>query len=218
MTAQRTEKCKSRDCLVERSLAYFAMAFPSSLVQDEPAPYRFSVREWHRLGDEGFFEEDQRVELLDGEIIVMSPIGSRHASAACNLIDFFGERNQRRYLIAVGNPIEADNYSEPVPDFTLLPRSQKTAKRHPFSKEAFLVLEVSDSSLSHDRGRKLRKYAKTGVPEYWIVNLQQDVIEIFRSPQGEEYLERSVAKGDDVIAPLAFPDTAVAAGEIIPLR
>jgi Uma2 family endonuclease len=194
------------------------MVQQTSSIQEEPAPYRFTVKEWHRLGEEGFFDDDQRVELLDGEIIVMSPIGNRHASAAYNLTDFFGERNQRRYLVGVGNPIEADNFSEPLPDFMLLPRSQKTARRHPLTHEAFLIVEISDSSLTHDHGRKLRKYARTGVPEYWIVNLQQDVIEIYRSPQGEEYLDRTVAKGDDMVAPQTFPDTAVAVSEIIPPR
>ncbi|HEY3899702.1 MAG TPA: Uma2 family endonuclease [Chthoniobacter sp.] len=194
------------------------MVESTSRLQEEPAPYRFTVKEWHRLGEAGVLDEEARLELLDGEIITMSPIGSRHASAVYNLTDFFGEKNLRRYLIGVGNPIEADRYSEPLPDFMLLPRSQKTAKRHPLTKEAFLVVEVSDSSLAHDRGRKLRKYAKSGVQEYWIVNLQEDVIEVYHSPRGEKYLETSVAKDGDLVAPQAFPDTAVAVSEIIPAR
>jgi Uma2 family endonuclease len=158
------------------------------------------------------------VELLDGEIISMSPEGNRHASTVANLNDFFGERNQRRYLIGVSHPVEADNLSEPVPDFTLLPRSQKNAKRHPFTRDTLLLVEVSDTSLSYDRDRKLRKYARTGVQEYWIVNLKQDVIEVYRTPQGEEYLDQTVAKAGDTVAPLAFPDTAMAVSEIIPPR
>jgi len=194
------------------------MAQTSPAIQEEPIPYRFTVKEWHRLGEAGFFDEEKRLELLDGEIIVMSSIGNRHAAAVYNLTDFFGEKNLRRYLIGVGNPMEADNFSEPLPDFMLLSRSQKVARRHPFTHDAFLIVEVADSSLAHDRNRKLRKYAKSGVAEYWIVNLQEDVIEIYRSPHGEEYLDLSVARDGDIIAAQAFPDTAVPVSEIIPAR
>ena len=188
------------------------------MLREEPAPYRFTVKDWHRLGDAGVFDEEKRLELLDGEIIAMSPIGNRHAVATCNLIEFFADNNRRRYVVSPGNPIEADQFSEPVPDLMLLPRAQKTARRHPLTNEAFLVVEISDSTLSYDRGRKLRKYAKSGVQEYWIVNLQDDVIEVYRSPEGEKYLETSVAKDCHLIAPQAFPDTAVAVNEIIPAR
>jgi Uma2 family endonuclease len=184
----------------------------------EPEPYRFTVEEWHRLGEAGFYTDRGGVELLDGEVILMSPIGNRHGTVLYNLIDIFGERNRRRYLVGAGNPVEADNRSEPLPDFVLVPRSQKTAKRNPFSREAFLIVEIADSSLRFDQGRKLRKYARTAVPEYWIVNLQEDVIEIYRSPQGEEYLAKSIARMGDTLAPQAFPDTAVAVSEIIPPR
>jgi Uma2 family endonuclease len=187
-------------------------------MQEEPSPYRFTVKEYHRLGEVGFFEESERVELLNGEIIIMSPIGSRHAIAAYNLNDVFGEQNRRRYLIGMGNPVEADEYSEPLPDLMLVPRAQKSARRHPFAREAFLIVEIADSSLLHDRGRKLRKYAQTGVQEFWIVNLQDDVIEIYRTPQGEGYREESVAKVGDTVAPLAFPDVMIEVSEIIPPR
>ncbi len=186
--------------------------------KSEPVPYRFTVKEWHRLGEAGLFDEQDRVELLDGEIIIMSPIGSRHAAVVVNLIDYFGEKNRRRYLIAAGNPIEADNYSEPLPDFVLMPRTQKGARRHPLGRDTHLVIEVADTSLAHDRGRKLRKYAKSGVAEYWIVNLKHDTIEIYRSPAGEDYREQSVAKAGEKIAPVAFPDVALAVEDIIPER
>jgi Uma2 family endonuclease len=194
------------------------MVESTSRLQEEPAPYRFTVKEWHRLGEVGVLDEEARLELLDGEIIALSPIGNRHAIATGILNEFFVENSRRRYFVSPGNPVEADQFSEPVPDLMLVPRSQKTAKRHPLTQEAFLVIEISDSSLAHDRGRKLRKYAKSGVSEYWIVNLRKDVIEVYRSPQGETYLETSVAKDGDLVAPQAFPDTAVAVSEIIPAR
>jgi Uma2 family endonuclease len=199
-------------------LAISGMLQKQTAIQEEPAPYRFTVKEWHRLGEAGFYTDQGGVELLDGEIIAMSPVGSRYILAILNLTDFFGERNQRRYLVSVNNPVEVDDFSEPLPDFALLPRSQKSAKRLPFSRDAYLIIEVSETSLAHDRGRKLRKYARSGVPEYWIVNLQQDLIEIYRLPKGDEYLEKKIAKVGEMVAPQAFPDMAVAVSEIIPPR
>jgi Uma2 family endonuclease len=186
--------------------------------QDEPVPYRFSVTEWHRLGEVGLFEESDRVELLDGEIILMSPIGNRHALALAFLIDILGDVNKRRYLLWPGNPVEADDYSEPLPDLAVLPRTHKGARRHPFTSDTHLIVEIADSSLRHDQGRKLRKYAQSGVVEYWIVNLRDDVIEVYREPRGEEYAAKLMVKGGQSIAPLAFPDVVVPVDEIIPPR
>lgn len=186
--------------------------------QDEPVPYRFTVKDWHRLGESGLFEPRDRVELLDGEIIIMSPIGSRHAWCVTYLTELFVEQNRRRYFLWPGNPVEADNYSEPLPDLTLVPRTQKNAKRHPRTREALLIVEVADTSLSQDRKRKLHKYAAAGVREYWIVNLKQDVVEIYRSPKGQDYLQQSIAKAGDNVAPQAFPDLKLAVDDIIPAR
>ena len=189
------------------------------LVSDgEPVPYRFTVKEWHRLGKAGLFDEHDRVELLDGEIIIMSPIGSRHAAVLYNLIDVFGEQNRRRYLVGAGNPVEADSQSEPLPDLMLLPRTHRNAKHHPLTRDTHLIVEIADTSLAHDRGRKLRKYASTGLGEYWIVNLKEDSIEIYRNPKDEAFRDQSTARIGDRIFPEAFPDVVIEVGEIIPPR
>ncbi len=184
----------------------------------EPGPYRFTVEEWHRLGEAGFFTDDHRVELLDGEIILMSPIGNRHALAFAFLNDLLADFKEDRFLIWPGNPVEADNRSEPLPDLTLLSRLHRTSQRHPFSHDAFLIVEISDSSLTYDRTRKLRKYATTGVREYWIVNLKDDVIEVHREPIGDHYSRVTTYAPGDTISPLAFPDVSVQVAEIIPAR
>ena len=184
----------------------------------EPEPYRFSVEEWHRLGEIGMFDEGGRVELLDGEIIIMSPIGDRHAWALTNLNELFSEENHRRYYVWVNNPVEADKRSEPLPDLALIPRSLKAARRHPFTQQVHLIVEISDSSLRYDRGRKLHKYASTGAPEYWIVNLQDDVIEVHREPGGDSFSQISTHGLGETISPLAFPDVTIPVAEIIPAR
>jgi Uma2 family endonuclease len=184
----------------------------------EPVPYRFSVEDWHRLGEAGIFDKGDRVELLDGEIIIMSPIGDRHAWACTLLGELFVEQGRRRYVTWQNLPVEADPHSEPQPDLALLPRHLREARRLPLSQETHLVVEVADSSLRHDRLRKLRKYAVSGVPEYWIVNLVDDQIEVFRQPKGDDYAEKLVFTSGQKVGPLAFSDVVIEVAEVIPAR
>lgn len=186
--------------------------------KSEPEPYRFTVEEWHRLGEAGFYTDDPRVELLDGEIIHMSPTGNRHALAFAFLNDRLADFKKGRFLIWPGNPVEADNRSEPLPDLTLVSRSHGTTGRHPLSRDVFLIVEISDTTLSYDRGRKLRKYAATGVREYWIVNLKDDTIEVHRKPAGDQFEKRTIHKAGESVSPLAFPDVTIAVADIIPAR
>jgi Uma2 family endonuclease len=188
------------------------------VAKSEPEPFRFNVEDWHRLGEAGIFHEDDRVELLDGEIIIMSPIGNRHTWALTNLNELFSEQNRRRYFVWTGNPVEADRRSEPLPDIALIPRSLKGSRQHPLTNQVHLIVEISDSSLTYDRGRKLHKYASSGTPEYWIVNLQDDVIEVHRQPVSDTFAQITTHSGGDTITPLAFPDVSIPVAEIIPLR
>ena len=185
--------------------------------QIEPCPYRFSVEEFHKLWEVGIFQREDRVELLDGEIIVMSPIGIRHVQAVNWINECLVEQARRRYLVSPGNPVWLHEYSEPQPDMMLVPRVRKL-ERHPRPEDVFLLVEVSDTSLAYDRERKLAAYAKAGVREYWIVNLQQDVVEVFRQPaDGKYHVEITFTVGQ-TLNPLAFEDVAVLAADIIPPR
>lgn len=182
-----------------------------------PALYRFTVEEWHKLGEVGFFNAGDRVELMDGEIILMSPIGIRHAGALNALIKLFNKQDRDRYEVSPGNPFEADRYSEPQPDVMLVPVGWEKKKRHPYGPEIFLLVEISDTSLPYDRGRKLQKYARARVPEYWVVNLEDDCIEVFRAPRGRAYREHVVVQKGSV-CPAAFPDVLVPLAKVIPPR
>src|SRR2546430_17706836 len=124
----------------------------------EVATYRFSVEEFNKLGEAGIFDEDDRVELLDGEIIVMSPIGRQHAGIVMRLNWALQRRLGDRALLNPQNPAVLDEFSEPLPDFTLLkPRPDFYTSAHPGPEDIFLLIEVSDTTLAYDRGRKLRK-------------------------------------------------------------
>lgn len=183
----------------------------------QPRPYRFSVEEYNKLGEIGFFQPEDRVELLDGEILIMSPIGLRHIWALTWINEWFGDHRRGRYVVSPGNPVFLHDYSEPQPDLMLVPRPGKKLRKSR-AKEVFLLVEVSDSSLAFDRGRKCKAYAEAGVREYWIVNLEEDVIEVLRQPEAGKYtVALRFALGESV-SPLAFEDIVVPVEQIIPPR
>ena len=185
--------------------------------QSQPCPYRFSVEEFHKLGEVGIFRPRDRVELLDGEIIVMSPIGLRHVQAVSWMIECLVEQHRRRYMVSPGNPVWLNEHSEPQPDMMLVPRVRKL-ERHPRPEDVFLLVEISDSSLSYDRERKLAAYARAGVREYWILNLQQDIFEVFRQPADGKYQVALTFAAGQTLSPLAFEDVKVLVADIIPPR
>lgn len=178
--------------------------------------YKWTVEEYHRLGEAGIFGEDDRVELLNGEIIIMHAIGKRHAQAVTNLNMEFAEQARRRFMVSPQNPVELDEMSEPQPDIVLVPWRKKAGATHPQPDAVFLVVEVADSSLHYDRRDKMRAYARAGIREFWILNLEDNVIEVFRSPHGESYAETSRIGAGQKLSPLAFPDVVLALDDILP--
>jgi Uma2 family endonuclease len=179
-------------------------------------PYRFTVDQYHRMGEAGIFSPDCRVELIDGEIFEMTPIGPWHAGVVNRLTRAFVTGVGDRAVVHVQNPVGLDRHSEPLPDLMLLrPRPDFYGTAHPTPADAFLVVEVADTSLDRDRGRKLPLYARAGVPEVWIVNRQADAVEVFRDPSGGDYRERRQFERGQTLAPLAFPDLALRVDDIL---
>ena len=178
--------------------------------------YRWTVEEYEKLNDAGIFTESDRVELLNGEIIVMAPIGYRHATAVNLLNKFFVRRAHDRYEVAPGNPFILDERSEPQPDIFLVDPAVDTQGHHAGPEQVFLAIEVSDSTLRYDREDKRPAYARGGVREYWIVNLADNVFEVYRDPVGETYRDAQTLGADATIAPLAFPDVELRVGDFLP--
>lgn len=160
----------------------------------------FTVEEYHRMAAAGILGEDDRVELLEGEIVQMEPIGSRHAGCVNRLTRIFSERARGRAVVTVQNPITLGPRSEPQPDFVLARlRPDEYTDAHPGPGDILLIVEVAETSARYDREMKLPIYARYGVPEAWLVNLNDDRIEVFREPGREGY--RSVhhlARGEDL--------------------
>jgi Uma2 family endonuclease len=178
--------------------------------------YHWTVEEYEGLGRAGFFSENDRVELLNGEIVVMSPIGYRHATAVNRLTEFLIRKSLSRYVVSPQNPFNLDERSQPQPDIALQDPACDREPRHPFPEEIFLVIEVSDSTVRYDREDKRPAYARQGIREYWIVNLEDNVFEIFRNPAGDIYRDTQTLRPSDTIAPVAFPDLKLRVGDFLP--
>jgi len=155
---------------------------------------------------------DERIELLDGVLVPMSPIGPRHSSAIDMLNLILVRALGDRARIRVQNPFAASDISEPEPDLLVAPLADYV-EDHP--TEAYLVIEVAESSLAHDRGRKLRIYAERGVPEYWIVDVVARRIEVYREPAEGNFRSTRVFERGEAIDLLRFPDVTVRVTDVM---
>lgn len=166
----------------------------------------WTVEEYEGMIEGGILRDDERVELIRGEIVKMTPIGVRHAACVARLEELFHERLGRRVVVSVQNPIRLLNDSEPQPDIAILKRRSDFYVEHrPGAADILLAVEVADSTLASDRAIKLPLYAKAGIPETWIVNLEEDVIEVYSQPEDGEYrVSRVARKGDSVPLPGGF--------------
>ena len=182
-------------------------------VQLETSRRRFTAEEFERMVEAGILGPEERVELIDGEILEMSPIGPGHGSCVANatkkLILGIGDRA----VVWIGGSTHMTLHSMPQPDLALLrPRSYRTA--NPRAHDVVLIVEVADSSLHFDRTRKLRLYAEARVQEYWVVSVAGEWIEVYRSPEGSGYREVRRAERRETVAPLAFPDVVIPVADI----
>jgi Uma2 family endonuclease len=163
----------------------------------------FSTAEYHRLIEIGLLTEDERVELLDGEIIEMAPIGPRHAACVDRLNAHFHRKVSRHAIVRVQSPVGLDQHSEPEPDLLLLkPRDDFYAQSHPTPADVLIAIEVADTTAQKDREVKLPAYARAGIPEAWLIDLYNDRIETHHAPhQGVYEQVRIVQRGQRFASP-----------------
>jgi Uma2 family endonuclease len=176
----------------------------------------FTVHDYYRMAEAGILSADDRVELIEGEIIQMPPIGSLHASVVDRLLALtYAELQPRQVHVRVQNPVRLDDRSEPVPDLALLrPRTDRYRSAHPTPRDVLLLIEVSDTSLAYDRDIKVPLYASAGVPEVWVANVSAQLVEIHHDPGEGEYRSRTEARAGDVISPLLIPELRLPVAEI----
>ena len=161
----------------------------------------FNVDEYQRMLEAGILSEDDHVELIDGEIIKMSPIGSRHVACVNRLNATLNRKIGEQVIISIQNPVRLDNYSEPEPDIALLkPREDFYAQSLPTPADVLLIIEVADASVNLDRRVKLPLYARAGIPEVWLVNLPEDRVESHSEPVNGAYQSIRMARRGEAVS------------------
>ncbi len=183
-------------------------------------PRRWTREEYYRLGEAGFFGED-RVELLDGEIWTLPPQKTPHFSAIEAAADLLGEAFGDGHTVRRQGPMTLDDGTEPEPDVLVAPGSRLDYEdHHPTPPEVRLLVEISDATLAKDRGKKAADYARAGITDYWIVNLVNRQLEVYRDPgllpEGHGYKFRQVFLPGDTAAPLFAPSSLVAVTDLLP--
>jgi Uma2 family endonuclease len=165
----------------------------------EIARYSFTAEEFERMGEAGIFRQDARLELIEGEIVEMSPNGSPHAACVDALALLFTEAARRRFIVRVQNPLRLDDFSEPQPDLALVRwRDDYYRNAHPPPADVLLVVEVADTTVVKDRSVKVPLYARAGIAEAWLVNIPEERMEIYSDPSGDSYRRAEVfARGSE---------------------
>lgn len=175
----------------------------------------FTRKEYHRMGEVGILKPTERVELIRGEIVTMSPPGRRHVAFVNNLNELLVIRLAGRAIVSVQNPVALAADTEPQPDLALFRRRSVPYKEaEATGEDVFLLIEVADSSLRYDRSTKLRLYAEDGVPEYWVIDVDAEAVEVYRAPEGGVYRDVSRVDGAGFVSPAAFPDVVLTLAEI----
>ncbi len=159
-----------------------------------------NVAEWQKMGEAGIFSLDSHLELINGEILEMAPIGSNHAGRVNRLNQVLTLLTSNQAVISVQNPLQLSDLSEPEPDLLLL-RTQADfySSRHPKADDVLLLIEVADRSLTYDQNQKLRLYALHNIPEYWLLNINDACLEVYRQPCNGVYAEKTTLRTGDEI-------------------
>ena len=175
-----------------------------------PARHKLDVHAYHRMAEAGIFRETDRIELIEGDLMDMAPIGQGHAALVCSLSEALFIACSGRAIVWIQNPIRLDLHNEPQPDLAVLKRrSDFYAIGHrPGPADTLLVIEVADSSVRFDRTVK-PLYARAGIVEYWIVDLKQRRLDAHRVPRGDDYAEVTTHSSGDTLALAAAPEIVV---------
>jgi len=176
--------------------------------------HQFTVADYEQMVNIGIFAEDDRVELLGGEIVTMSPIGDRHVGSVNALTDLLAEVARREAVISVQNPIRLSDNSQPQPDIALVRRGA-FAHAVPIAADVLLVIEIANSSLDYDRTLKLPRYAAAGIPEAWLIDLGAGTIERHTEPRDGYYRFAALAMRGDTLASTVLPALAIPADIVL---
>ena len=176
----------------------------------------FNVDEYLAMETAGILHEDDRIELMDGRIIVMAPIGEYHTGGMNWLTMLLAPPLAGRAMVQVGGPIYLNDRSAPQPDFAIVRLRPITEVGRDYPPEVYFVIEVAHSSLRYDSGPKLARYAAAGIPEVWIANLRTREVTIYTNPVGNQYAHARTYRPGETVSPQAFPDVILAVNDFMP--
>jgi Uma2 family endonuclease len=177
--------------------------------------YRFCVDDYHRMAEAGILNEDSAVELIEGEIVQMSPIGAPHLWCVATLTQLLAPAVMGDAIVSVQNPIRIDEHSEPEPDIALvLPSAAAHRDRPPSPEDVLLVIEVADSSLRYDREVKVPLYSRAGIPEVWLIDLTSNTVFRYVEPRTGTYRRVELYQQGDVLSPSALPSETISVGDL----
>ena len=190
---------------------------PADIAAETVVTRKFTVAEYYRMGEAGIFHPEERVELIEGAIVVTAPIGTRHAGSVMRYIQVFSRLAGDRFTLQIQNPIHLEDSTEPQPDVLLLRlRADNYFDAHPGPADVLLVIEVSDTSLDYDRGVKAHIYGRRNIPETWVLNLPGDCIEGFTRPGPQGYAQHNIYRRGEQISPVSLPDLALSVDDLLP--
>ncbi|TAL43792.1 MAG: Uma2 family endonuclease [Methylovulum sp.] len=181
-----------------------------------PVKHLTNLDEWRRLGEANIFPPDSRLELINGEILEMAPIGPNHAGHLKRINNLLTLLVAGKAIVSVQDPLQLGDLSEPEPDFMLLkPNADFYSSRHPNAGDVLLLVEIADTSLKFDQNQKLRLFALHGIPEYWLLNLNDSCLEVYRKPRGEVYAEKNTLQAGDSVTLSQLPDISIQVSAIL---
>jgi len=180
----------------------------------KPSLHKFSVADYHALGEQGILPHDARTELINGEILDMSPIGARHSDLVDHLNELLVTSEQGDFKVRIQNPVTLGDASEPQPDVALV-RRKSYQDAHPGPDDLFLIIEVAETTAAYDRHVKSPLYATHGIPEYWLIDLTAGRLEIYREPTGSGYRSTIRPEPTETISPIGLPGLTIAVANLI---
>ena len=177
----------------------------------------FSQDEYHRMTEAGILDSDERVELLEGQIITMAAKNPPHSATNLCAADYLRNLLAGKVLIRIQDPIDLNPYSEPEPDIAVVQiDARRYIDRHPTPAEIFLLVEIADTTLERDRKEKATAYAKAGIADYWILNVKTQQVHVFREIVAGVYQQETILNEEATLSPLAFPDIEVQIASLFP--
>lgn len=186
--------------------------------QETPLTLRlWTVEDYHRMAEAGIFHPGERVELINGKIIRMSAKGTAHTAAVRRTARLLRNLLANQAEVYTQDPIQLDDFSEPEPDIAVVrPDPLDYADHHPTPAEVYLIIEVADSTFKYDRETKAQTYASSGIADYWLLDVNERKLHVFREPTPEGYQSEMIFVDDVRVSPLHFPELAIALLDMLP--